>query len=498
MRKSLSRNPDLILLWIVGYFLLAIIVRIIRSPALEIDETQAALTQFLLWGYGSQPPLYHWLQYGLSELFGMSIATLSLLKNATLFFSCLFFWLTVRLLTQDRALSGLATLGMLTLPPIFLMSQRDLSHTVMALLTVCLFLYAFFSTLKRPSFAGYLLAGAAVGLGALSKYNFILVPLAAALALIPEKDLRTRLMDWRMLLAVILSILIVLPHAIWMLHHPDLVTGQTMGEMTEGREHISFHGFDGALDLVLAALKGAALTVAIFAALFYRDIKRIVSASDQWTRIIGRMLLIVFFLLLVIIFVLGATNIRQKWLIVYLVLLPLYLSLKIRAAGVEAKPKLPAMLTVASVLTIGVLLILLTRGLVAPYFGRYSIVHIPYDTFAKAVMRDGFAQPRYVIAPNVMVGGNLRIQFPNATVLTGDPAIERAPQTFPQGATVLLAGTTDDGKLPEDPAAALDALAARSSPPAPTDIRDVSVAYRGGDGTKKHAFYYAWSVIGRN
>ena len=497
MRKSLSRNPDLIMFLIAGYFLAAIVVRIIRSPALEVDETQAALSQFLFWGYGSQPPLYHWLQYGLSELFGMSIATLSLLKNGLLFLCCLFFWLTARVLMEDRPSSGLATLGVLTLPPIFLMAQRDLSHTILALFTVSLFLYAFFSTLKRPSLAGYILAGVAVGLGALSKYNFVIVPLAAIIAVLLEKDLRARVLDWRMVLAVAVAVVIVLPHGLWMLHNAGIATGQTIGEMTEGHDGVSVGGFSGALELFVAAIRGSAITAAVFAALFYRDIKRILAASDKWTRVTGRMMLICLVLVLVIIFALGVTNIRQKWLVVYLILLPLYLSLKIRAAGVDAGPKLPAMLAVASTLTIGVLVILLSRGLAAPYFGRYALIHIPYDNFAEVVRRGGFQEPRYIIAPSVLVGGNLKIQFPYATVFTGDRDAETLPLPWPQGATVLFAGTNDDGILPDDLQAQLSALAARSSLPVPTDIRHLDVNYPGNDDTKKHAFYYAWSVIGQ-
>jgi len=70
----------------------------------------------------------------------MSIATLSILKNTILFLCCLFIWLTTRLLTGDRFLSGAAALGVLTLPPVFLMAQRDLTHSLLAILAVALFL----------------------------------------------------------------------------------------------------------------------------------------------------------------------------------------------------------------------------------------------------------------------------------------------------------------------------------------------------------------------
>lgn len=496
MRRYLSRNPELIIALIACYYLLAILVRVVRSPGLEVDESQAALSQFFLWGYGSQPPLFDWLQLGLAKIIGMSIATLSILKNSVLFLSCLFMWLTARLLTGDRFLSGAAALGVLTLPPIFLMAQRDLTHSLLAVLAVALFLYTFFRTLQRPSLGNYLLAGLAVGIGTLSKYNFVIIPLAAILAVLPERELRARVLDWRMLVAVAVSIVIVLPHGLWVLHNMGLATGQTMGEMTEGHETMSFHGLFGALDLIMAALKGSAVTLAVFAALFYRDIRRILPASNQWTRITGRILLLSLLIVLVIVFALDVTNVRQKWLIVYLVLLPLYITLKIHAAGVEVAPKLPGLVAVTSALTIGVLIILLFRGLVAPYFGRTSLVHIPYDGFAQAVRRDGFPEPRYVVAPSGIVGGNLKIQFPKATVYIGNPSTDETPSRWEAGATVLIVGTDLEGQMPQNPGAALAAMASSAALPAPGEIRHLEVPYAASRGEKRHAFYYAWTVTG--
>ncbi|NTJ41938.1 glycosyltransferase family 39 protein [Agrobacterium larrymoorei] len=497
MRKALSRNPDVVMVTIAGYFLLAIIFRTIRSPALEVDETQQALfAQYLLLGYGSQPPLYTWLQYGLNEIIGASIASLSILKNGLLFLSCLFYWLTARLLMpEDRALPNIATLGILTLPPVFVMSQRDLSHTVLALFAVSLFLYGFVRTLKQPSLAGYVLTGIAIGIGGLAKYNFIPIPLAAIIAILPEKDLRARLLDWRLLLTIVIAGVVVSPHGLWMWENLHIATAQTLGEMKEGSEQIKFDRLDGSKDLVLAAIKGIALTTAIFAAIFYKNIREIISASDQWTKVFGRILLISFAIVLLVVVLVGVTHIRQKWLAVYIALLPLYLALKIRASGIDAMPKLGSMLAVTAVLAVGFITVLLGRGLITPHFERYSLVHIPYDRFGEAVRREGHTEPQYVIASGGLVGGNLKMQFPKALVLTGNRDVETFPAQLPQGATVLFAGTSNEGQRLDDPGAALNSLAARASLPAPTEIRNIEVPYAGAGG-KRHSFYYAWETIG--
>lgn len=496
MRKALARNPERVLLLIAGYVLLAAIVRIVRSSALEYDEAQQAIfSQYVLWGYGAQPPLYSWLQYGLNALIGSSIASLTLLKNGLLFTCCLIFCLAARLVLRDRSLVKIATLGVLTLPPVFVMSQRDLTHTVLALVTVSLFAFALFRTLKTPTAAGYLLTGIAIGLGALAKYNCVLIPLAAIIAIALDRDLRPRLFDWRMLLTIGAAAAIALPHGLWVLDNIGIATAQTTGEMLEGSEHIAYHGLDGTLDLLSAFLKGIALTTAVFAVLYFRDIKAIIRASDASTRLVGRIILFSLLMVLVIIWGLGVVNIRQKWLSVYLLLWPLYLALKVQAAALGGDKTLKPMLIMTSVLAFGFLAVLLGRGVLAPQFERYSIVHIPFDRFAEALKREELRQPDYVIAPGDLVGGNLKIQFPNATVLSGDKAVETIPSPWPEGTVVLLAGTTQDGKLPDDIGATLSELARRASLPAPDDIRQMEVPY-GGSGSRRHAFYYTVETVG--
>ncbi len=90
MKRSID-GPGAVVLAVAGYFLLCIILRVSVSSSLEIDEAeQAFLSQFLALGYGPQPPFYNWLQYGLAEVIGTSLATMTILKNGLLFLGCLF------------------------------------------------------------------------------------------------------------------------------------------------------------------------------------------------------------------------------------------------------------------------------------------------------------------------------------------------------------------------------------------------------------------------
>jgi len=73
------------------YFCLQVVLRVVSSPALELDEAeQIVLSQWLLPGYGSQPPLYTWLQFILTKIVGTNVLAVSLLKNILLFLAFVF------------------------------------------------------------------------------------------------------------------------------------------------------------------------------------------------------------------------------------------------------------------------------------------------------------------------------------------------------------------------------------------------------------------------
>ncbi|OCJ18131.1 glycosyltransferase [Rhizobium sp. AC44/96] len=417
MRNMLARRSDAAFYLVGGYFLLCVIVRLLRPDALEIDEsTQAFLSQYFLVGYGSQPPFYGWLQHGLAEFFGISVATLSILKNSLLFLCCLFYGLAARQVASNRATPATAMLGVLTLPPVFFLAQKDLSHTVAALFAVSLFLFGFLRTLKAPSFGSYLITGIAVGIGVISKYNFVVVPIAAVLAILPEAALRKRIFDWRILLAVLAAVIIAAPHAYWLLHNLGNASNNTLAEMKEGgpSRHIPTFLL-GTLSLTSATIQAIAPTVAVFALIFYRDIKTIARAQSEWTRVLGRMLIACFTLVLLVVIGVGATHIREKWLSLLIVLLPLYLAMKVDASGNAVELKLPRFAAVVAALVLIALAVLSGRAIVGPMLGYYSRVNTPYHAFADAILAE-HGEPARILTTDGNTAGNLRTQFPNVLV----------------------------------------------------------------------------------
>jgi 4-amino-4-deoxy-L-arabinose transferase-like glycosyltransferase len=315
----LARNDSAVLGVLAGYFIANILVRLCLPASLELDEGQQLfLAQWLAIGYDSQPPFYNWLQYGAVQIFGDTVASLSILKNTMLFGCYLSFGLAARLLLRNRQLAVVAMLGLLTIPQISFEAQRDLTHTIAVLFSACLFLCLFVRTIGRPTALNYALTGVAVGIGLLSKYNFVLLPLAAIAAILPERDLRDRLFNPRILLTLVIGAVIVAPHALWFASHLGEATGRTMGKLMKDADDSGLQRVaDGLLSLAAAIAAFTLPTILLFLVAFGRTLWRSWNAQSLWSRVLGRMMLLLMAALVLLIVLGGASAIKDRWLSIF-------------------------------------------------------------------------------------------------------------------------------------------------------------------------------------
>ncbi|TCU19385.1 dolichyl-phosphate-mannose-protein mannosyltransferase [Rhizobium sullae] len=403
---------------LAGYFLLNILLRAALPHSLELDEAeQTFYAQYLLAGYGPQPPFYNWMQYAVDAVAGPSIWALSIPKNVLLFLCYLFYGLAAREMLKDRTLQAAAMLALITLPQVSYMAQQDLTHTVALLFATSLFLFGFFRTLERPSLLSYLILGIATGVGIIAKYNFALMPLIAVAAVIPDREWRQRLLDWRILPAFAIALAITLPHLHWLYGNVDLASHGTLSKMIDSREASDlFPAGKGLLSLLIAIIAFAALPIAIFAAAFRRDFVHALSAGDGWTRLMERMIVISLIAVVAVILVTGATHIRERWLDPFLLILPIYIFRKLEVAGADLSLGLKRFLNVVPVLMALVLIALAARVTGAEFIGSYTKLNVPFADFAKA-MTDKRQPPALIIASDRYVGGNLRLQLPDVPVI---------------------------------------------------------------------------------
>jgi len=323
-------------LLLATYFTASFALRLLRGGDLGSDEAeQIRLAHALQLGYGDQPPLYNWLFYCFGKVFGVSVDTLAFLKNATLLASCVFLGLAARKLMGARDSVWIAVLGLLSLPAVFLLAQRDLTHSIGAFAAVAFFLYVLARMDERASTGNYALLGAAAGIGFLAKYNFAIIPVATVVALLLEPGMRRLVLNWRLAVTIAVGLVVAGPHVYWALTHLDAAAGDTVSKMQGVASHAAPIQLLAAWQLLASIVKCSALTLAILAVVYRGHIRAIFVASSEWTRVIGWMLAISMFLVFAIMLAVDATIMRPKWISIFFVAFPLYLALKVDAAGVQ-------------------------------------------------------------------------------------------------------------------------------------------------------------------
>ncbi|MBB2681414.1 UNVERIFIED_ORG: 4-amino-4-deoxy-L-arabinose transferase-like glycosyltransferase [Rhizobium esperanzae] len=405
-------------IFLAVYFLLNIALRIALPHTLDLDEAeQAFYSQYLLAGYGPQPPFYNWIQYAIVSVTGITMWALSVPKNIILFGCYLFYGLAAREVLKSRLLPPIAMLSLITLPQVGLMAQRELTHTVALLFATSLFLFGFFRTLRQPTIGSYLVIGIATGIGLISKYNFAILPFAAFIAVLPERKWRGRLFDWRLLPAIVIAILIVLPHALWLPDNLANASAPTLERMTA--EHEAAAGLprigQGLLSLVIAVLGFVALPIIVVAAAFRRDFIRALSSSSPMIRVIERMIVVSLLAFAGIVVFAGASDIHERWLDPCLLVLLIYLFLKLETAGLDLSAGLARFRPVVPVFMIVILSILLLRIVAIQYIGTYTRTNVPFANYVTELTAT--RKPVLIVAGTKFVAGNMKLEFPDVPVV---------------------------------------------------------------------------------
>lgn len=448
----LERSGRAVLALLAGYFVLHVVLRLLTPSSLELDEgEQLFFSQSLSLLYDSQPPFYNWLQYGAIHVFGVSVTALIVLKNLLLFLCYLLLWRTADLMLRDKGLAAIAALGLITINQVSFEAQRDLTHTVAALFSACLFLYAFILTLKAPSSWSYALTGLAAGIGMLSKYNFLLLPVGALIAILPSQDFRSRLFDWRILLTIIIGAVVVGPHGWQFIHHVDIATNRTIGKLVSTEENWAVQVAKGLGALALALVAFWVPPLLIFWLAFGRRLNAAFAASNPMSRLIGRMWIAIVVMLVLIVLFAGATDIRPRWLVPIFFPLPLWLCLKIEAAGPVADDALRRYRRIAGAIMAAILLILGLRAPVMGALGLYERPNVPYQPAISAVLASG-PRPSLIVAADQQLAGNVRLSA--ADIPVADPRYPhlQPPYTASAAHPVLLIWRDKGEAVPDLPA----------------------------------------------
>lgn len=435
------------ILWVFAlYYASQIVVRLLLPDGLRIDEAQQVLlSQWLTAGYDAQPPLYNWLQQLIFAIAGDYLVGLAVLKSIVLFAIVATYYVLARMLVKNASFAVLATLGLFLIPQMFWQAQRDLTHTTATMLVLNLMMIAAIMVLRSPSLRNYLLLGAAIGLGMLTKYNFALFLPALGVAVLLHPDGRARILDWRILAAAAIAALIVLPHALWFIENLAVASSVTVARMGEEAGDTGRLGeiAIGLGNLLAITLVIAAPALAAIGLPFGKDAPKAWKASSVESRFIGSFLTAILLILVLLILAVTFTTLRDRWMLPLLQMLPLYIALKLEAQGLDPALPLRRLMPVA----LGIIALLPIATFIA---GSRSTSHYqqPFGAFRAAFMQREQVDPDIIVTADWAAAGNLKMHWPKASVLSTQFPNLQLPNDFAAGGPIALIWRGDSPSAP--------------------------------------------------
>lgn len=463
-------------LLVVAYFALQAISRILVSPSLGLDEgEQMILVQKIAWGYGAQPPLYTWLQAAVFAVTGEGVAGLALLKNALLAATVLVTYATARRITTDSGTAVLAALSLFLIPQFGWESQRALTHSVLVMTMSALFAWLLIRLLQERRTVDYILLGAALALGVLSKFNFALGALALLLAALSLREFRAVLLTAKGAIVPLVAAVLLAPSLLWILDNREATLSRA-GKMTTGQTAGLLDNYLlGLGSLLWAAFAYALLLLLVYAVAAFRSKAGPARPGEQRLFLALFARAIAFGLLLCLLLVVGfeVTRFKDRWMQPLLYGAPLVLALWLAPRLVAWRRKL--VLGAASLGALAVVVALPLRTLLGPTLGDPKPLDMPYPRLAEQIRALGF-EDGLILSDSNVIAGNLLLALPGSQALT--TAYPRVVP--PREGPVLLVWRGEAGPPPALAALARGATG-KDLPPGATPQKVTALAYYSDD-----------------
>ena len=428
------------------YFLAHLLIRLNLSDSLDLDEAEQAFEfQHLRMGYGTQPPLYNWLQWLFFSTLGLDLFALALLKSLCLFGIYFFLFLTARPLVGGMGAMAVSA-SLLLLPQIGWEAQRDLTHSALLTTIASMALYAYFALLRRPTLARYALFGLLVGLGMQTKYNFVIFTVGLIFASLVVPQHRAVIWNRKIAASIAVAVLCLLPHGLWVLQHFDTAAGGTIEQMKdESTTDFLLNVLAGLRSLLMATVSFITpiwLIYLLACRPFLGKAGRPVIRRPS-TEALFFLCLYAGYLGSIIIIVLSGevTRVKDRWMQPMLFSVPLLFFLLL--PGLAQPAVFRRIIKVAAFAAACFLIALPLRVYLGPTYGRYVRAHHPYPALASELAQR-FPQVHDVVATEKLIAGNLHFQRPAWRTLLLPRMLEEQATLPDKGLLVLRAGDESD------------------------------------------------------
>ena len=463
------RLPELALEWRGFSALLALYIsihfalRLAISPAIAVDDVaETIFAQNLQWSYYyRQPPLFTWLLWGAFRVFGVTVASVFLVKYALVALGYVFYYLSAREIFTDRRLVLAAALSPSLIYTIGYGMHVGFTNTVLLTASCAATFYAFLLMTRCGAKRDYLFFGAALAAGLLSKWGFPAFAGALIAAGLCQEPARRRFFSPRIALAFLPLAAIIVPFLLWGFHG-----GHGMGSLY--RDAMRRGGGSAYIPGVLSGFSKLAVAIVEFLAPFWifavAVFPRAVTAAPRSTamglsasapsasgmldyrRLLEHFFIVMAAIVLIGVLAAGVTQYKSRWMHAVLILFPLYFFCRVQDAGFTAR-QLKIWAGVLGATAFAVFGVLLAQGFLG-YCGRCRL-QAPYPELARLVAQQGFSGGT-IVAGDEHIAGNFRLVFPEARVATPvyDYYVPPGPAPDAQGQCLVIWNARDGDAMP--------------------------------------------------
>jgi 4-amino-4-deoxy-L-arabinose transferase-like glycosyltransferase len=302
----------------------------ICNATLSYDEAeQIVFAQTFAAGYPAQPPLYDWMQWLIFQGLGVNLFSLSVLKF-TLVAACFYVYYLIcsQYCAKNETLIWCATLSWALIPNISYDFLPHRTHVILALLASALTWYWFIKPCSSK-LGWYLGLGIIIGIGLLSKFNYLLFLAVLFTAALTVKPYRLKMLTPQFLVSIALAVLISSPYCLWLLHHQQLGFHASYKLNSPGDSH-----WYGWLRLVKASL--CFILPFMMITLFF-PLSTSNNSRTPETQLLWRYHLLLFPLLFFLVEVTGMNTVRTHWLVPILFLYPVCLFCLVKEKSYSAR-----------------------------------------------------------------------------------------------------------------------------------------------------------------
>lgn len=365
------------------------------------------------------PPLFTWIGLVVQTVLGPRIVTVIVVKFAVIA-GCLYFLYRASVLAlQDRRLASLVALAPIGIYYFAWDALFHYTHSVMVAFAVCLTFYLLLVLERRRDLIGYILFGVSFGVGALSKFNYLLFLGGLLVAMVWDSALRPILRDRRMLLSAAIGVAAASPFYIWLWFHRSWASALAQDRFTPGG------AFGIRFDVVglgefLISILNFVLPLAIFLILcFPRALWRPggqPAVSTRYRRVLERTFLIMLAATLFAVLAFGASRIRTHYMFV-LILFPLLVIARAQAAQVSERA-LNLFATILLALAVIVPSAVAVKYAIDPLRGSKAYYHVPYEQLSAELREAGFTRGTIVgDSLGYPLAGNFLPYFPESRIV---------------------------------------------------------------------------------